>query len=214
MMNFLSKKRQPTGTQTRDFAIAGGLLTTLIVAFISLSPFGYHKGFDYPLIIQTIVIDAEPETVFKYLGNSSNAAEWSVFVDHISPLNAEKVQDGEIGSERRCFGSADETGIIWDERITRVEPGAHRQLEIYNLQGFELKADHLVTDQLYRRTNGLQTSLSFTLHYGDHDPSLWTTLKTYVAAYKISSIFADNLINIKKEIEADQEHLAQEVWYE
>lgn len=214
MMNSQPSQKRRTGVLRRDLAIGGGLFITIIVAFISFSPYGFHKGFENPLIIQTIVIDAEPETVFKYLGNSNNAAEWSVFVDHISPTNTTIVHDGEIGSERRCFGSADETGIIWDERITKVEPGVHRQLEIYHLQGFKLKADHLVTDQLYRRTNGLQTSLSFTLHYGNHDPSLWTQLKTYFAAYKISSIFAANLINIKKEIEADQEHLAQEVWYE
>lgn len=195
-------------------AIGGGLLITIIVAFFSFSPYGYHKGFDYPLIIQTIVIDAEPETVFNYLGNSSHASDWSIFVDHISPLNAEKIQDGEIGSERRCFGSADETGIIWDERITRVEPASHRQLEIYNLQGLELQAENLLSDQIYKRTNGLQTSLSFTLHFGDHEPSLWVQVKTYLAAYKISSIFADNLMNVKKQIEAGQKNLAQEVWYE
>lgn len=214
MMNSRSRQEQRTGVPTRDLAIGGGLLITIIVAFFSFSPYGYHKGFDYPLIIQTIVIDAEPETVFKYLGKSSNAAEWSVFVDHISPLNAGTIQDGEIGSERRCFGSADETGIIWDERITQVEQASLRQLEIYNLQGLELQADNLLSDQIYRRNNGLQTSLSFTLHFGNHAPSLWVKLKTYLAAYKISSIFADNLMNIKKQIEAGQQNLAQEVWYE
>lgn len=214
MMNSQSTQKQRKRVRPRDLAIGGGLLVTMIVGFISFSPYGYHKGFDYPLIIQTIVIDAEPETVFKYLGNSSHAADWSVFVDHISPTNDTTIQDGEIGSERRCFGSADETGIIWDERITKVEPGAHRQLEIYHLQGLELKADHLLTDQLYRRTNGLQTSLSLTLHYGSHQPTFWVKLKTYLAAYKISSIFAANLINIKKQIEADRQNLAQEVWYE
>lgn len=214
MINSQSTPKQRKGVRTRDLTIGGGLLVTIIVAFISFSPYGYHKGFDYPLIIQTIVIDAEPETVFEYLGNSNHAAEWSVFVDHISPTNAATIPDGEIGSERRCFGSADETGIIWDERITKVEPGVHRQLEIYDIQGLPLKADHLLTDQLYRRHNGLQTSLSLTLHYGDDTPSLWTTLKTYLAAYKISSIFADNLINIKKQIEANRQNMAQEAWYE
>lgn len=214
MMTVPLRQQQRKGSLSRDLAIGGGLLTTIIVAFISFSPYGYHKGFNSPLIIQTIVIDAEPATVFNYLGNSSHAAKWSVFVDHISPLNPEQVQDGAIGSERRCFGSADETGIIWDERITQVVPALHRQLEIYNIQGLSLRADNLLTDQIYRRTNGLQTSLSLTLHYGDTTPSIWVKIKTYLAAYKISSIFADNLINIKKEIEASQHNLAQEVWYE
>lgn len=45
-----------------------------------------------------------------------------MFVDHISPLNADQVPDGHVGSTRRCFCYANEQGRMWDEMLTEVIP--------------------------------------------------------------------------------------------
>ncbi|MGB0862905.1 MAG: SRPBCC family protein [Saprospiraceae bacterium] len=173
----------------------------VIVAFLA-SPFKTHKGFDYPLIKQTIIIDASVEEVFSYLGNSDNARDWSVFVDHIRAINGDEVLDGEVGSIRRCFVRANEKGILWDERITEVVLGKKRQLTVDNLENFPITAQNLATEQLYKRVNENQCELSFTLFYKNAEPTWGEYFKTTFAAYLIKSIFKKNMKNIKKIVES------------
>lgn len=175
----------------------------LFIAFwiiIWLSPYGYHDGFDYKLIKHTVTINASPDKVFTYLGNSNNAREWSVFVDHIDPL-PNGIKDGEVGSFRRCFCNADEKGTQWDEEITEVDLNKRRQLRIFNLVDFEMTANGLHTEQLYKDLGNGKTELTFTVFYKNHEPSLWEEIKTYIAAYKMTSIFKGNMSNIKKFVE-------------
>lgn len=180
------------------FALA--IAVFLIIAII-FSPFSNHKGWEGRQIIHTVTINAPVEAIFNYLGNSDNARNWSVYVDHITTTNTDKIPDGQVGSERRCFVEKDETGIIWDERITEVVPNIKRQLIIYNLQGFPMVANNLATEQLYKKINKKQTELSFTLFYKDGHPTYWETFKTYLAAHKIKSIFRQNMDNIRSIIE-------------
>jgi hypothetical protein len=178
------------------------LLAILLVAAIGgivFSPYGKKDGFEYRLIKTTIEIDAPADSVFRWLGNSGNAKQWSVFVDHISPLNSDSFPDGVVNSRRRCYCKPDETGIVWDELITQVQPGKLRELTIYNMHGFPMKAEDLATQQIYESADGgKHCRLTFTLFYLHHDPSLFESFKTYIAAYKVSSIYKENLSNIKR----------------
>lgn len=176
------------------------IISLLIIAIV-FSPFAKHEGFEGKQILHTVTINAPIDIVFNYLGNSDNARNWSVYVDHITATNAEKIPDGQVGSERRCFVKADETGMIWDERTTEVIPNIKRQLIIYNLQGLPMVANNLVTEQLYTKINEKQTKLSFTLFYKNDRPTYWETFKTYLAAYQIKAIFKQNMDNIKAIIE-------------
>ena len=176
-------------------------ISSFLIIAIIFSPFFKHEGFEGKQILHTVTINAPVDTVFNYLGNSDNAQNWSVYVDHITTTNAEKIPDGEVGSERRCFVETDETGIIWDERTTEVVPNIKRQLVIYNLQGLPMIADNLATEQLYTKINEKQTKLSFTLFYKNNRPTYWETFKTYLAAYRIKAIFKQNMDNIKAIIE-------------
>jgi uncharacterized protein YndB with AHSA1/START domain len=143
-------------------------------------------------------IAVPPDSVFRFLGVSDNARKWSVFVDHITPLNADSVPDGTPGSRRRCFCKPDETGRRWDETITEVVPGKKRQLTIYNLVNFTAASQSLATEQLYRPLEGGGCRLTFTVFFKDAEPSWKETLEMYLAAYTIKSIFARNMDNIKR----------------
>mgnify|MGYP000144421480 CR=1 FL=1 len=179
------------------------ILPILLAWAVLASPFKSHEGFDYLLIKQTIVIDAPVEKVFNYLGNSDNAQDWSVFVDHITCLNGDEVSDGKVGSERRCFVSEDEKGTQWDERITEVVPSKKRQLTIYNLEGFPITAQNLATEQIYEPFEN-KCKLSFTVFYKGAEPTWGEYFKTTLAAYRIKSIFKKNMYNIKKIVESKQ----------
>jgi hypothetical protein len=170
-------------------------------AIIYFSPFGNHEGFNYKLVQHTVEINAPATAVFGFLGNSANASKWSVFVNHISPLNADIIPDGRVGSRRRCFTRADETGTQWDELITEVIPATKRQLTIYNMKGFTMSEHGLATEQLYESPAPDKTRLTFTVFYKDRKPGIIGNLKTYIAAYRIKSIFNENMNNIKKQVE-------------
>jgi uncharacterized protein YndB with AHSA1/START domain len=177
---------------TSLFAV--GLFCTFI-----FSPYGTHFRFSYPVIVSTVRIEAPAESVFAYLGNSDNAAEWSVFVDHISPINA--VKDGQVGSVRRCFTQADEKGATWDELITEVVLNKKRQLTIFNLVNFPMTGNNLATEQIYQTTGAKSCTLTFTVFFKDAKPTVFEYFKIKIAAYKIASIFEKNLNNIKQIVE-------------
>jgi len=180
-----------------------GLLLLSIVVIYFTSPYRFHKGFSYKLIKQTIEIGAPAEKVYQFLGNSGNAAKWSVFVHHISPLNVDSVPDAAVGARRRCFRNADEKGTQWDELITENVLNKKRQLTIYNLKGFPMTAKNLATEQLYESLGNDKCRLSFTVFFKDTKPTLWETIKTYLGSYKIKSVFKQNMINIKNIVEAE-----------
>jgi len=171
----------------------------LVVGAVAFSPYGKQDGRDYALLKETVTINASAEEVFAYLGNSANAEEWSVFVDHIEALNADQVPDGQIGSKRRCYQNADEvTDAIWDEEILLVEQDKQRRLLCYNMEGFAMSTDHLLTEQLYESNGPNQCTVSFTLYFEPGTSSWYDELKMYLGAYIIAGIFEDNLENIKK----------------
>ena len=177
------------------------LLIIVLMLTIFFSPFGKHPGSNQRLIVTTVEINAPVDTVFNYLGNSEHAKQWSVFVHHITPLNSDSFPDGIEGGRRRCFCNADEKGTQWDELITEVIPGKKRQLVIYAMKDFFMSADDLATDQMYEVSPNGKCRLSFTLFFKEAKPGLWDLLKTYIAAYRIRSIFERNLNNIKGIIE-------------
>lgn len=183
------------------FSLIAAIALTCAFAF---SPFGKHPGFPYKLVISSVEINAPVDSVFAYLGNSDNAKDWSVFVDHIITLNADSVPDGRPGSRRRAFCNANEQGQRWDELTTIVEPNLRRQLISYNYVDFSLTAEGLATEQLYERTPNGGCKLSFTLFYLENNPSWWEQLKTYYAAYTIKDIFDRNIANVKTLVEARQ----------
>ncbi|HET6992905.1 MAG TPA: SRPBCC family protein [Bacteroidia bacterium] len=179
----------------------GIFLILLLTGIIVFSPYGSHGGFPYKLVRHTVEIDAPVDSVFKFLSNSKSASQWSVFVNHITTLNADSFPDGTVGSRRRCFCKKDGTGVQWDEKITELSPGKKRQLIIYNMKGFYMTAEHLATEQIYEKISDKKCRLTLTVFFKDAEPTLFEQMKTYLAAYKINSIFTGNMSNIKRIVE-------------
>ncbi|MBC8047136.1 MAG: SRPBCC family protein [Fimbriimonadaceae bacterium] len=176
-------------------------LLLVFILIISLSPFKKYAGETNRIVKHTITIDAPVDSVFNFLGNSDNVALWSVYIDHITPLNSDSIPDGKPGSRRRCFQNANEEGIKWDELITIVEKNKRRQLTIYDTKGFPMMAEPLATEQIYKSMNDNKCELTFTLFFPDEKPSLVEFIKTSLGAYKIKSVYEQNMQNIKTLIE-------------
>ncbi len=159
------------------------------------------------VIAHTVEVEAPLPEVYDFLSNSDNAKRWSVFVNHITTLNGDSVPDGQVGSRRRCFCKADETGTQWDELISEIEPYKRRQLLIYNLKDFSMTADNLATNQFYEPISDNKCKLTFTVFFNGNQPGMWNWFKTKLAAYKILDIFERNMDNIKRIVE--EEHHAK-----
>jgi hypothetical protein len=177
-----------------------GMLVAVALG-VALSPYGKHEGFGYPLLEHTVEIEAAPDSVFRYLGNSGNARKWSVFVHHIAPLNADSVPDGAVGARRRCFCKADGNGPRWDETILETVPGRKRRLSCYAFVNFPVSADGIATEQIYAPAGEGRTRLTFTVFFLGARPSLRDRFLMYLAAYRIKKIFAGNMANIKRLVE-------------
>ncbi|GAC1694280.1 MAG: hypothetical protein NVS9B3_12510 [Gemmatimonadaceae bacterium] len=189
------------GVAMRSIAFVGMAAATVVVggagAIAVFSPYRRHDPFEYALLVERREIDAACDSVFSYLGTSAHAHEWSVFVSHITPLNVGTVADGAVGSIRRSFKRADETGMQWDEYFTAVRAGRRRRLRIFNLKDAPLRSDTpLMTEQIYEPT-ARGCRLAFTLFF-EGRPTLADEAKMRVAAYEIARIFRRNMGNIKR----------------
>lgn len=182
-----------------------GILVLLVLSsciMIMVSPYGQTKGMPYKSVQHSIIVNVPLEKAYAYLGNSNNASKWSVFVHHITPLNPDSFADGQTGSRRRCFCYANEKGRYWDELISEVIPGKKRQLILYNLNDFPIKAEGLATEQLYEKLSPSSCRITFTVFFKEPAPTLITLLKTYFAAFTIHDIFIQNMNNIKQQLES------------
>lgn len=172
------------------------ILILLLGILVWFSPYQHNDLYENKAIINSILIKKSPEEVYTYLGNSSNASNWSTYVDHITCLNSDKYVDGELGSQRRCFKNEHERGAQWDEEILINEANQRRRLSIFNVQGFSFSASHLRTEQLYEEING-SCRLTFTLFVEKGQNTWWDDLKISLAAYLVAPIFEGNIGQIK-----------------
>ena len=176
------------------------LLVFFIISIVMFSPYRREKAFSYKLIKESILINASVQTVYNYLGNSNNAKIWSVYVDHISPINKDIVADGHLGSIRRCFINSNEKDGSWDEEILFIEKNKLRRLSCFNFQDLFFDPGILNTEQIYEDKSG-DCLLTFTLFSPKNELSLWEEFKIHMGSYRTAYIFRKNLNNIKKDIE-------------
>jgi len=183
--------------------IISTLCTLLIISvWFFTSPFKYNKTTGLYQLENEVTINQSVEKVFSYLGNSANAAKWSSYVSHINALNEEEVNDGALGSKRRCFKNENGQDIFWDEEIVNVKVNELRELTVYNLNGFLIKADSLFTQQKYTPISAQQTNLVFGLYKPKTTHNRFVDwLKLKMSGHYVAYVFHKNLHNIKKEVE-------------
>lgn len=177
------------------------VLSAIVVIFVGLlifSPFSKQNGSSKPILLCSIEVNVSADSLFNYLGNSSNASKWSSFVDHISTINADEHIDGTVGSVRRCYVQADEEGMRWDEEILEIIPNKKRLLSIFNFEEFAITSPGLVTEQIYESITDQKTKVSFSLYFKSDAPGFFNIVKMKLSGYRIKSIFDKNLQNIKR----------------
>ena len=162
-----------------------------------------------PLYRCTVAIEAPVEAVWAYVGDSRRAAEWSVYFDHIAPLDESPAPDGAVGSLRRCYRRADRRGARWDEEVVAREPLRYRQIRTYALRGFRPVAQGLSTgaefrvEQHYEADGPDRTRLTFATALSR--PALPAAAWVFGRfASEVVRVFALNLENIKAAVEAQE----------
>jgi hypothetical protein len=153
---------------------------------------------------ESIVIEAPVDAVWSYVSASENAAEWSVYFHHISPLPG-GVRDGEVGSIRRCFRSAAEMeDIWWDELVLEVRPQRYRRILSFNAHGLNppiLNTGEFYVHQKYEYLDSARTRLTFSAEQiRPSDPLL--KARFYSARRAGKTMFRLNLENIRSAVEA------------
>jgi hypothetical protein len=109
-----------------------------------------------------IVIQAPVADVWNYLSANGNAADWSVYFDHISTLPG--VPEGQLGSDRRCYRNHDEKGLSWDEVTIGLIPRALRILSIHGFRGLRFRAElnpPIFVKQIYQKLGPDSTRVTF-----------------------------------------------------
>lgn len=154
-------------------------------------------------LMTSIVIAAPIEEVWKYVSDSANAKNWSVYFSHIRPLPA-GVPDGEPGSLRRCFRNPDEKGRMWDEMVVEVVPQKRRLIHSYEFRGYwpeaQIRGAGTLVVQGYEAIDSTRTRLSFQTAL---IPGLTAVQRTELklAMPDVRKIFRRNLENIREAIE-------------
>ena len=178
-----------------------GIIALEVIILLIVSPYTEHSD-EFKTVEASIEIDAPIDSVFAYMSNSAYASDWSSYVDHIMPLNTNEIEDGKVGSIRRVFVSVREKDAHWDEKITEVYQNKKRKLSIYAIDGLAMSADGLLTEQRYEKLSTGKTRLSLVLYFDEDHQGMWTAFKMHLGSFRVRSIFEQNLVNIKREIEA------------
>jgi uncharacterized protein YndB with AHSA1/START domain len=182
----------------------GAIVVALTIAAIAFSPFRRRPGAATPRLEETVDVAAPCERVFSYLGDSTHAHQWSVFIDHITPLNPAIAADGAEGAIRRSYRNANEQGTRWDELFTIVEPARRRQLRIFNIVDSASPRDnHLMTEQLYQPLPHGGCRLAFTLFF-EQPPGPRDQLPMRLVSYEVARVFRRNIGNVKRLVEQAQ----------
>lgn len=154
-------------------------------------------------ISRSIIIDAPVAKVWRYASDSTKASDWSVYFDHISPLPGE-FTDGKVGSLRRCFKYADESGEYWDEVTIEVIPERSRKIVSYNFTNYPLpilyRNQYAFVRQLYESVGENQTKMTFQTIRPKNSKFVWKIIFRKTRD-EVGEIFHLNLENIKAAIE-------------
>jgi hypothetical protein len=153
--------------------------------------------------------------VWDYVGDSGNAAEWSVYFHHISPLSHGS-SDGTLGSVRRCYRMPDQTGVTWDEEVVRLTPLRERRIRVYNIAGgklgrFASGVELWVVQRYDQAEQGRRCTLTFSTGI-DESHGLLHRVLFRIASREVARIFRANLQNIAAAVERGDAYARRHTW--
>jgi len=184
-------------TTRRNWLIGIGTMLLLTLAFV----YWLARQSTY-----TVTINAPIEAVWDYASDSSKAVEWSVFFTHIESLPG--IEDGKVGSLRRCFRRHDETGVMWDEEVVEIRPLEYRQIRTFNIRGFndpQFEDVEFKVEQHYEKIDETTSRLTFSSELKEPMNPM-VILKLLFTVSEGRRIFRLNLENIKAAIEAGEHY--------
>ena len=150
----------------------------------------------------SVIINAPISEVWAYVSDSTRTSDWSVFFDHISPLPG--IEDGQVGSIRRCYRTSDLSGPRWDELTILINPKRERVITTYNLRGFKyskfVKNEYVFVKQTYRASGKNESILTFQTYFSAKGDAK-TRIAYQLSQNKTKTTFDMNLQNIKAAIE-------------
>lgn len=199
----------PTSSSVlKKIGIGVGIIVLVVIAL-------FAQAQRYVSAESSIIIAADPQTVWNFLSDNRNAHGWSVFFDHISPLPGQ-FAEGTVGSIRRCYRNADEHGISWDEKTVHTEPYKFRLIYGYNIQGIKsdiIKNYRFNAYQYYEDLGGGKTKLTLKgdlsnwKEYGFVDRFVY-----WLSSFDVERAFKYNLTNIRDMIEQKENYNRQYGW--
>ena len=157
---------------------------------------------------EEVLIRAPLNEVWNYVGNSNNAAEWSVYFHHITPISGE---DGKPGALRRCFRREDEQGNTWDETTLEIIPQTYRKIHTHSLFGFPDEAFNSAEFHVHQRFTESPDGKSVRLSFGSElikPTDLISAIRFIWYAREAKRVIRLNLENIKEAIESRYERRA------
>lgn len=183
------------------------LLISLFFSILAQSTFADSKltppeTIDWTEAYQESVIINKPiSEVWNYVSDSRNAIHWSVYFHHISPIPG-KVNDGQIGSVRRCFRNEHEKGAFWDEEVLAVDNEKSRVILSFNFSGYYWTNSSFKTlvQQKYESLPENKTKLTF-MTRPNFDMNFIDKFVFFFSKAHVTEIFKLNLENIKSQIE-------------
>jgi hypothetical protein len=151
-----------------------------------------------------VVVHAPIDVVWEYTADSSKAADWSIYFDHITPLAG--IADGQVGAVRRCYRYPDETGMTWDEKVVSTQAPHTRQIRTYGIKNSAIGNMDSIEFDVFHSLKSLgpnETELTFSSRLAKNDLSYFKSFLLYLASFKSARIVQKNVENIKMLIEAN-----------
>jgi hypothetical protein len=154
---------------------------------------------------EEVLIRAPLDQVWDYVGNSNNAAEWSVYFHHITNISGE---DGKPGALRRCFRRQDEQGNKWDEKTLEIVPKTYRKIHTHSLYGFPDEAFNSAEFHVHQRFVESPDGKSVRLSFGSElikPTDIISAVRFIWYAREAKRVIHMNLENIKEAVESRHE---------
>lgn len=185
----------------RWMLISSSLVIIALVLFFRFSPYDNENGNKKKLIKTSIIINKPVDTVYYFMSKNKPCEKGLLYLDHIDVLNNPKKANSEVGTKKRFYTNADETGQQFDGIVINSIKNKKRRLELFNFQNFPMEFNNLIHEQTFSKIGKNKCKLNMKLFYKKNTPEFWDEVKAHIASYRIKKAFKENMLVIKTQLE-------------